>query len=102
MLARVGCPEHVRLMVLQHHERLDGSGYPDALKGDEILIDSRITGVADVLEAIPSHRPYRAALGIEVALTEIRDGSGTRYDPAFAAACLRLAGEGRFETSFSQ
>jgi diguanylate cyclase (GGDEF)-like protein/PAS domain S-box-containing protein len=96
MLEHVGFPDHVRLMVLQHHERLDGSGYPDALSGDEVLLGSRIIAVADVMEAISAHRPYRAAHGIAVALKEIQEGSGTRYDPAVVRACVRLVSEGRF------
>ncbi|HVA53191.1 MAG TPA: HD domain-containing phosphohydrolase [Acidimicrobiales bacterium] len=94
MLERVGFPDAVRLMVLQHHERLDGSGYPDALKGDEVFMGSRIIAVADVLEAMSSHRPYRAAPGVEAAITEIQEGSGTLYDPDAVNTCVRLVREG--------
>ncbi len=83
-------------MVLQHHERLDGSGYPQGLKGDQILLGARIMAVADVLEAMASHRPYRPTLGIDVALAEIERGRGTAYDPAVADACLKLFRESRF------
>ena len=76
--------------MLQHHEKLVGSGYPQGLKGDQILLGSRIIAVADVLEAMASHRPYRPSLGIEVALKEIERGSGTVYDPAVVDACLKL------------
>lgn len=76
--------------VLQHHERLDGSGYPAGLAGEQILPEARIIAVADVVEAMASHRPYRPALGIEAALAEIRSGSGRLYDPDVVEACLRV------------
>jgi putative nucleotidyltransferase with HDIG domain len=76
-------------MILLHHERMDGSGYPQGLKGDEILLESRILAVADVIEAMASHRPYRASLGIEAALKEIEKGRGALFDSAVVAACLR-------------
>jgi HD-GYP domain-containing protein (c-di-GMP phosphodiesterase class II) len=74
--------------VLQHHERLDGSGYPDGLSGGAILLEARILGVADVVEAMLAHRPYRPALGLQAALDEIRAGVGKLYDPAVVLACL--------------
>ena len=77
-------------MILQHHERMDGSGYPQGLKGDDILLESRILAVSDVIEAMASHRPYRAALGIEAALKEIENNKGLLYDPAVVSACLTL------------
>jgi phosphate/phosphite/phosphonate ABC transporter binding protein len=77
-------------MVLQHHERLNGSGYPKGLKGDEILLESRILAVADVVEAMASDRPYRAAIGPEVALQEIERGRGSLYDPDVVDACLAI------------
>jgi PAS domain S-box-containing protein len=77
-------------VVLQHHERMDGSGYPDGLKGDEILLDARILAVADIVEAMASHRPYRAGLGFERALEEIERGKGTQYDPQVVDACQRV------------
>ena len=83
-------------MIRQHHERLDGSGYPAGLKGDDILPEARIIAVADVVEAMLSHRPYRPALPPEAALAEIEDGSGTRYDAGVCAACLRLFREQDF------
>lgn len=76
--------------ILQHHERLDGSGYPQHLKGDEIILEARILAVADVVESMASHRPYRPALGIDKALEEIERNSGKFYDPLIAEACLRL------------
>jgi HD-GYP domain-containing protein (c-di-GMP phosphodiesterase class II) len=69
---------------------MNGSGYPRNLKGDEILLEARIMAVADVVEAMASHRPYRAALGIEVALDEIEKNKGILYDNAAADACLKL------------
>jgi diguanylate cyclase (GGDEF)-like protein/PAS domain S-box-containing protein len=90
MLMKVHFPGHVADMVLQHHERSDGSGYPYGLRGDQIPIGSRILAVADVVESMASGRPYRAALGLDVALDEIRDGSGNRYDRDVVAACVSL------------
>ena len=75
---------------MQHHERQDGSGYPAGLRGDEILPEARILAIADVVEAMASHRPYRAALGLEAALAEVRAGAGTRYDAGAVAACERV------------
>ncbi len=80
----------------QHHERLDGTGYPQGLKGDEICLEARIVAVADVLEAISSHRPYRPALGIDVALKEIETKRGTWYDADAVDICLRLFREKKF------
>ena len=77
-------------IVEQHHERLDGSGYPFGLKGDEILIESRIISVADVIEAMSSHRPYRPALGIEKAIEEIEAGAGKTYDPDISKVLISL------------
>jgi HD-GYP domain-containing protein (c-di-GMP phosphodiesterase class II) len=76
--------------ILQHHERLDGSGYPRGLRGEQIGLEARIIAVADVVEAMASHRPYRPGRGVEAALAEISEFSSVRYDPAVAAACLRL------------
>jgi HD-GYP domain-containing protein (c-di-GMP phosphodiesterase class II) len=89
-------PWPIATMILQHHERLDGSGYPQGLKGEQILLESRILAVADVVEAMASHRPYRAALGIDSALQEIERGRGVAYDAAVVNACLRLFTEQRF------
>jgi HD-GYP domain-containing protein (c-di-GMP phosphodiesterase class II) len=87
----------VAQIVLQHHERIDGSGYPRALKGEEILIEARILAVADVVEAMASHRPYRPGLGIDAALKEIEKNSGIFYDKAVADACLILFREKGFK-----
>ena len=83
-------PWPIAEMVRQHHERMDGTGYPRGLKGDEILLEARIIGIADILEAIASHRPYRPSLGVEPALQEIEKGRGTKYDPQVVDACLRM------------
>jgi PAS domain S-box-containing protein len=90
----VDYPWPVAEMILQHHERLDGSGYPRGLDGDDILEEARILAVADVVEAMTSHRPYRPALGPEVALREIEGGRGRLYDPDVVDAWLRVAREG--------
>lgn len=96
ILHPVPFPWPVAQFVRQHHERLDGSGYPLGLAGDEILLEARIIAVADVVEAMSSHRPYRPALGMERALGEIRAGRGVRYDPAVVDACLELFEERGF------
>jgi len=96
ILADIDFEGDVAAMALQHHERLDGSGYPAGLKGDEILPEARILAVADVVEAMVSHRPYRPALPLEAALAEIAQGSGSRYDAEVGAACMRLLREQRF------
>ena len=77
-------------MVWQHHERLDGSGYPHGLKGEEILLGARILSVADIVEAMSSHRPYRPGLGMEAALEEIERGRGMHYDAQVVDACIAL------------
>jgi len=97
ILREVESPWPLAEMVYQHHERMDGSGYPRNLKGDAILIESRILAVADVVEAMASHRPYRPALGIDKALEEIEKNSGTIYDKTVAGACLRLFREKSFK-----
>jgi PAS domain S-box-containing protein len=90
VLKNVQFPWPVALVALQHHERIDGSGYPQGLRGEAILLEARIMAVADVVEAMASHRPYRAALGLEAALTEIKGGSSSKFDPAVVEACLKL------------
>jgi len=84
-------------IVLQHHERLNGSGYPNKLKGDKIMIEAKIIGVADVVEAMSSFRPYRPALGIKAALEEIAQNRGILYDPEVVDACLKLFKEKGFK-----
>jgi len=90
ILKAVSFPWPLAQIVLQHHERMDGTGYPRGLREDEILPEARILAVADTVEAMASHRPYRPSLGIGAALKEIKDRRGTRYDPAVVDACLRL------------
>ncbi|HNZ64431.1 MAG TPA: PAS domain S-box protein [Smithella sp.] len=90
MLKDIDSPWPLAEIVQQHHERINGTGYPKNLKGDEILLEARILTVADVVEAMASHRPYRASLGIETALEEIEKNKGILYDEAVANACLKL------------
>ena len=90
ILKDIDFPWPVARIVLEHHERMNGSGYPNGLTGDNILMESRIIAVADVVESMGSHRPYRPSLGIEVALEEIEKNRGTHYDNAVADACLRI------------
>jgi HD-GYP domain-containing protein (c-di-GMP phosphodiesterase class II) len=94
ILKTIDFPWPIAQMVLQHHERWDGSGYPSGLAGENIIIEGRILGVADIVEAMASHRPYRAALGIESALAEISSNKGTLYDPVVADACITLFNNG--------
>jgi HD-GYP domain-containing protein (c-di-GMP phosphodiesterase class II) len=89
------CP--IADIVHQHHERINGSGYPLGLKGDDILLEARIIAVADVVEAMLSDRPHRRALGAEAAMKEIADGRGTLYDANAVDACIKLFTVGRFE-----
>ena len=84
-------------IILQHHERLDGSGYPQGLHGDAILLEAKIIAVADVLESMASHRPYRPALGIPTALDELRRGRGMLFDADVVDACVRLIETGAFK-----
>ncbi|MEW6446499.1 MAG: HD-GYP domain-containing protein [Bacillota bacterium] len=90
ILKEVEFPWPIARIVLQHHERLDGSGYPLGLKADEICWEAKVLAVADVVEAMASHRPYRPALGIEKALEEIADKKGLLYDSDIVEICLRL------------
>jgi HD-GYP domain-containing protein (c-di-GMP phosphodiesterase class II) len=86
-------------IVRQHHEKLDGSGYPQGLSGDSILKEARILTVADIVEAMASHRPYRPALPLKVALEEIGSHRGTLYDADAVDACLRLFSRKGFKQS---
>ena len=90
VLKKVEFPWPVAEVALQHHERMDGSGYPQGLKSEAILLEARIIAVADVIEAMSSHRPYRPGLGIEAAMAEIERGRGTHYDAAIADVALKL------------
>jgi len=97
ILSKVDFPWPITTMILQHHERLNGSGYPAGLSGDGIIIEARILGVADVVEAMSSHRPYRASLGLEKAIEEIEGGRGILYDPRVVTACVKLLGQDQKE-----
>jgi len=97
ILKSIKFPWPIEKIVLQHHERLDGSGYPRGLKGEDIIIEARIIGVADVVEAMSSHRPYRPALGVDAALEEISKNKGILYDPEAVDICIKLVREKGFE-----
>jgi len=97
ILKGIEFPWPVAEAVLQHHERLDGSGYPRGLSANEIISEARILAVADVVEAMASHRPYRPAFGIDMALDEILRGRGTIFDPEVCDACIRLFEEKGFD-----
>ncbi len=97
VLRTIEFPWPVAETALQHHERLDGSGYPAGLVGDQIILEARIVGVSDVVEAMASHRPYRPAVGVDKALLEILKGKGTLYDPAVVDACVTAFSERRFQ-----
>lgn len=96
VLKAIDFPWPVAKIILQHHERIDGSGYPHNLHGDEIMLEARILGVADVVEAMASHRPYRPALGVDAALREIEQNKGVLYDPIVVDACLHVFREDSF------
>lgn len=97
VLKNIKFPWPIAQIVLQHHERLDGSGYPQGLIGDQIMPEARILIVADVVEAMSSHRPYRPGLGLPSALAEIRKNRGRFYDPQVVDACIRLFEEKRYQ-----
>jgi len=99
LISSAKMPEPIAELVYQHHERCDGSGYPRGLKRSEILDGSRILMVADVVEAMTSHRPYRPALGTEAALREIEEGAGKIYDAEASKACVRIFRERKFAFS---
>jgi len=92
-------PWPVAEMALHHHERLDGSGYPDGISGDELSLEVRILAVCDVVEAMSSFRPYRPARSKEEVLEELRSGKGTKYDPAVVDVMLELIESGEFQLS---
>lgn len=97
VLSEIEFPWPIAEYVHQHHERLDGSGYPGGLNAEEILPGSRVLAIADVVEAMTNHRPYKPAVGIDAALEEIEKNSGRLYDPEAAAACCRLFREAGYE-----
>ena len=97
ILKDIDFPWPVARMILEHHERMDGSGYPNAATGETLLIESRILTVADVVEAMASHRPYRPSLGLDAALDEMSRNRGILYDPEVVDACLRLFNEKQYQ-----
>ncbi len=99
ILHQIDFPWPVDRIVLEHHEKIDGTGYPQGLSGNEILLESRILCVSDVVETMETHRPYRPGLGLTAALDEISKNRGTLYDPQVVDACLRLFSESRFQFS---
>lgn len=96
IVKEVEFPDVIPTMIYQHHERIDGSGYPKGLSGDQIIIESRILAVADVVEAMSSHRPYRPALGIDAALEEIENFKGMKFDAKVVDICIQLIREKGF------
>lgn len=100
ILKNIDFPWPISDIVLQHHEKFDGTGYPNGISGEDILIQARILTVADVLEAMASHRPYRAALGIEAAFAELRKNRGTHFDPVVVDSCMRVFIEKGFSMTF--
>jgi hypothetical protein len=100
LLKSINLPGPIATIVWQHHERLDGSGYPQGLKGNEILMEARIIAVADVIESMATYRPYRQnSPGLDAALGEINRGKGTLYDETVVDACLKLFAEERYSVS---
>jgi HD-GYP domain-containing protein (c-di-GMP phosphodiesterase class II) len=92
-------PWPIAQIIYQHHERIDGSGYPQGIKGNDILLEARVLALADVVEAMSSHRPYRPTLGLERALDEIREKRGMIYDSDVVDACFRLFQDKSFSIS---
>ena len=92
-------PWPVAEMALQHHERLNGTGYPKGIKGEDIILEARILAVCDVLEAMSSHRPYRPAKSQKETLEEIEKGRGTKYDPKVVDVAIKLVEEGKIHLS---
>ena len=97
ILSESDFPWPLRDMIEQHHERMDGSGYPKGLIGDAIIPEARVIAVADVVESIGSHRPYRPSLGMDAGLEEIAKGRGTRFDAQVVDACIAAVREDGFQ-----
>jgi putative nucleotidyltransferase with HDIG domain len=97
VLKTIDYPWPVAEIVYQHHENIDGTGYPRGLNGEDILIEAQIIRVADVVEAMSSHRPYRAALGLEAAIEELFIGRGKKYNQEAVDACVKIFKEGKFK-----
>jgi HD-GYP domain-containing protein (c-di-GMP phosphodiesterase class II) len=102
MIKRIDFPWPIAEIVLQHHERINGSGYPQGIKDKDMRLEAKILAVADVVEAMSSHRPYRPALGIGKAIEEINKGKGKLYDADVVDACNRVikSKNFKFETDF--
>jgi putative nucleotidyltransferase with HDIG domain len=96
ILKKIDFPCQVAQIVLQHHEKMDGSGYPRGLYGSEILLEARILMVANTVEAISSNRPYRPMIGMKEAMNEIKNNRESKYDPDVVDACLRILQEKKF------
>jgi putative nucleotidyltransferase with HDIG domain len=97
ILKTIDFPQPIAKIVYQHHERMDGSGYPDGISGDDIMLEAKILAVADVVEAMSSHRPYRPAIGLDKALLEISEKKGILYDSKAVEACLEICSEKEFK-----
>jgi response regulator RpfG family c-di-GMP phosphodiesterase len=97
ILKKIEFPWPLATIVLQHHERVDGSGYPQGLKGEEIILEARILAVSDVLETIASHRPYRPSLGVNHAIFELRENRGRLYDRDVVDSCMEMLSSGVFK-----
>ena len=97
LLKNVNFPWDISRAVLEHHERLDGSGYPNHLKADQISLMGRIMAVAGVVEAMSAHRPYRAALGVDAALSEIVRGRGSKFDEKVVDSCMKIFKEDGYQ-----
>ena len=102
ILKSIEFPWPIAKIVLQHHERLDGTGYPDKLKAKDILLESKIIAVADVVEAMASHRPYRPALGMKKALAEIKKNKDTLYDKSVVDTCTKIITKTNFEFTYNK
>jgi HD-GYP domain-containing protein (c-di-GMP phosphodiesterase class II) len=94
ILSKASLPWPIAEVALQHHERMDGSGYPNGLLADQIILPAQIIAVADVVEAMTHHRPYRPGLGLDAALAEVSDGAGTRFDADVVQCCLAVFAAG--------
>ncbi|NCB17603.1 MAG: HD domain-containing protein, partial [Synergistales bacterium] len=94
ILRKVDFPWHIAEIIRQHHERIDGSGYPRGLKNGEILLEAKILAVADTVEAMASHRPYRPSLGVEAALRFVEEGRDRLFDGVVVDACREVFAEG--------
>ena len=97
IIKEIEFPYSIEDIVLQHHERLDGSGYPNGLKDKDIILEAKILGVTDVVEAMSSHRPYRPSLGLKKALNEVDKGKKKLYDPQVVDACIKIIVEKKYK-----